>query len=74
MRTGKPSSSGKLSSRAGQSRGLPVLHRQRKRSGAIKRRHTCADTYSTILDSEVTAGQAVSIGQVADVIAEMAWS
>ena len=73
MRTGKPSSSGKLSSRAEQSRGLQVLHRQRKRPGAIKRRHTCADTYSMI-DSEVTVVQAVSVGQVVDVIAEMAWS
>ena len=35
--------------------------------------HLCRLGYSTI-DSEVMAGQAVSVGQVVDVIAEMAWS
>ena len=41
----------------------------------IRRHHTAAHLcrYST-MDSEVTAGQAVSVGQVVDVIAEMSWS
>ena len=43
MGTGKLSSSGKLSNRAGQSGGLPVPHHQRRRSGAIKKWCTSAD-------------------------------
>ena len=41
----------------------------------IRRHQTAAHLcqYSTI-DSEVTVGQAVSVGQVVDVIAEMSWS
>ena len=41
----------------------------------IRRHQTAAHLcrYSTV-DSEVAAGQAVSVGQVVDVIAEMAWS
>ena len=41
----------------------------------IRRHQTAAHLcrYGTI-DSEVTAGQAVSVGEVVDIIAEMAWS
>ena len=73
MRMGRLSSSSKPSSRAEQSRpgtaSAPLPKKKIRHHQTVA--HLCQ--YSTI-DSEVTAGQAVSVGQVVDVIAEMAWS